>query len=185
MLLGAVQTTFVPRLSGMQLCIPSPTSELRSIEDSIGAFAGGNSSSGSYKPRQLLSCPAGPPRHKPFATSAAAAEGEGSDLSLQLQTGPGALVGSRFASGSNAWEGTLSSRVPGALLTTPVAGEEGSAAACSVADGLTGILTLVRQLQGNLAGLESDMQQLHGALHRRSLTADALPSIERHHAAQE
>jgi hypothetical protein len=42
----------------------------------------------------------------------------------------------------------------------------GVVAAGAVADGLTGILALVKQLQGNLAGLESDMQQLHGVLHR-------------------
>jgi hypothetical protein len=42
----------------------------------------------------------------------------------------------------------------------------GVIAAGAVADGLTGILALVKQLQGNLAGLESDMQQLHGVLHR-------------------
>jgi hypothetical protein len=181
----AVQTTLAPRLAAMQLCIPSPTGELRSIEASIGAIAGGNSSSSSssYKPRQLLSCPAGPTSYKPFSTSAAM--GAGGGLSLQLQTGPGGLGGSRFASSSNAWEGTLSSRAPGALSTTPVAGEEGGAAAAgAAADGLTGILALVRQLQGNLAGLESDMQQLHGALHRRCSTADS-GLLHRHHPTQE
>jgi hypothetical protein len=65
------------------------------------------------------------------------------------------------------------------------AGGGGSAAeAGAVADGLTGILALVRQLQGNLAGLELDMAQLHGALHRRSSTADASTLPHRHHNGQ-
>lgn len=155
----AVQTILAPRLGNMLLSIPSPTAELRCLES--GPLHGGNSSStgGSYKPRQLLSCPAGPVRQNRSAAG-----------SLQMHLGLGAT---RFPSSGNACDSSKASGVPGGLCNTPEAGGEGSAAAGAVADGLTGILALVKQLQGNLAGLESDMQQLHGALHRRSSSTAA------------
>jgi hypothetical protein len=164
---GAVQTVLAPRLgAGMLLSIPSPTGELRCIDRVSGD--GGSS----YKPRQLLSCPAGPAGL--YRTGGADATGSGS---LLHTAAPGA---SRFAGSIHAWDGSLSSNAPRARSTTPAAGVEGSHAAGACADGLTGILALVRQLQGNLAGLELDMQQLHGALHRRSSTADASMMVRRH-----
>lgn len=178
------RTVLAPRLglgsssnSGMVLSIPSPTAELRCL-DSIPAFAGGSSSGNiGSMPRQLLSCPAGPASQ--FYKLSAAAGGVPSGLQ-QLHTGPlSGLSGSRFSSSSNSNPANChggSSGRPGALSTIPAGVEAvtpgGSAAAGAVADGLTGILALVKQLQGNLAGLESDMQQLHGALHRRSSTAE-------------
>jgi hypothetical protein len=163
---GAVQTVLAPRLgAGMLLSIPSPTGELRCIDRVSGD--GGSS----YKPRQLLSCPAGPAGL--YRTGGADATGSGS---LLHTAAPGA---SRFAGSIHAWDGSLSSDAPRARSTTPAAGVEGSHAAGACADGLTGILALVRQLQGNLAGLELDMQQLHGALHRRSSTADASLLVRR------
>jgi hypothetical protein len=50
------------------------------------------------------------------------------------------------------------------LFSGGSAATPGAAAAGSVASGLNDILSLVRQLQGNLAGLEADMQQLNGVL---------------------
>lgn len=187
MLSECVQTLIAPRLSGMPLlAIPSPTSELRCL-DGIGAFAGSSGSEAagaSFKPRQLLTCLAGPPSRTFCSAESAAAAG-----GLGLLTGGGALGGTRFASSSDAyWEdSSRSSRMPGggALSTTPVAGAGGgSAAAGAVADGLTGILALVRQLQGNLAGLELDMAQLSGALHRRSSSAHASTLPHRRHHGQ-
>lgn len=157
----AVQTILAPRLGNMLLSIPSPTTELRCLES--GPLHGSSSTGGYVKPRQLLSCPAGPVQQNRSAAG-----------SLQMHLGLGAT---RFPSSGNACD---SSKASGGLSNTPEAGAGGSAAAGAVADGLTGILTLVKQLQGNLAGLESDMQQLHGALHRRSSSTAESSSLRRH-----
>jgi hypothetical protein len=209
------QTVLSPHIScGMTLSIPSPTAELRCMDAAIAAIGSGD---GSYMPRQLHSCPAGPAPNKaylapPSAAAAAAAAAGGAGVAFgsgggapgslmsasMLHTGHmGALGASRFASSSNStgvyevqaihWGRgvggvhTHSVGGLGPLHNTPVAGLGGAAAAGACADGLTGILDLVRQLQGNLAGLESDMQQLHGALHRRSSTVDTGGGSGRHH----
>jgi hypothetical protein len=72
--------------------------------------------------------------------------------------------GAMWAGSASGFEASAAARRDPALGRA--SSSNGVVAAGAVADGLTGILALVKQLQGNLAGLESDMQQLHGVLHR-------------------
>lgn len=162
------------------LSIPSTTPELCCIDaaqQDLAFFIQAHTPTRTFQatrlPGQLLSCPpcataCKPALHSATTTTTAAAAGN-----LHAQ---GVLTSIRFASSSNSTQ-FRSSASAGALVSpqdwtesaggrpSGLTGKSPEGLTGKSPEGLTGILALVRQLQGNIAGLESDMQQLHGVLH--------------------